>query len=203
MNAPAFLPVTLSILLVLIAVYALWRMAAAPLLGLSTSLETDLLLLAVGVAGAGLVSAWAHTLPRAVWAVLFGVGACYFAVRAVVARGHLAYRGRAVAHACGCLVLVYMFLAGVGPSTLRGSTAGQYTMAGMPGMYVDTTMTYPALGLACVAAMAFYAVSVVARPTPSTEVPGGARGGFAPGSVEACRVLVTLVLAYAILSKLV
>ena len=201
MNAPAFLPAFLGILLILVAGYASWRVIAGPVLGFVTEIETDLLLLVSAIAGAGLVSAWAHTLPRGLWAGLFAAVAGYFAVRAGLARRLAQVRGRAIAHASGCLVLVYMFLAGVGPSTLQGSTAGRYTMAGMPGMYVDTTITDPALGLVCVAAIAFYAVGVVAGY--GQEAAAGMPKSFAAGSVEACRVIVALVLADAILSKLV
>jgi len=200
-NAPAFLPAAFSILLIIVAAYALWRAVAGPLLRLGTHVDTDLVLLVGSIAGAGLVSAWAHTLPRTVWAGLFAAAACYFTARAGLNRSKAPARNQAIAHASGCLVLLYMFLAGVGPSTLHGSTAGQYTMAGMPGMYVDTTIAYPALGLVSVAAIAFYSVVVVAHTEPKAAADGSS--GFAPGSVEACRVIVALILAYAILSKLV
>ncbi|MBR7830304.1 DUF5134 domain-containing protein [Actinospica sp. MGRD01-02] len=202
MNAPAFLPAIISVLLIFVAGYAGWRLLAAPTLDLRTDFETDTLLLAAGVAGAGLISNWAHTLPRAAWSVIFTVAAGYFAVRAVIARAQVPRRNRLLAHACGSLVLVYMFLAGVAPSTLHGSTAGEYTMAPMPGMYVDTTITYPAIGLVCVAALAFYTASVLSRLS-GAPVEGTERRAFAPRSVEACRVVVILALAYGILSKIV
>lgn len=204
MNAPVFLPAALSILLIAVAGYALWRLVAARALGLSSDIEADLLLVCAGVAGAGLLSNWAGTLPRAGWAGVFAAACCYFAARAVLARDDARRRARAAAHACGCVVLVYAFLAGVAPSTIKGSTAGNYVMAGMPGMIVDTTVAFPALGLVCVAAITFYCVSVVARldPTAAAASPKP-RAGFAPRSVEACRVLIALALAYAILAKLV
>lgn len=75
-------------------------------------------------------------------------------------------------------------------------------MAGMPAMSVDTTVTFPALGSVCVAAIAFHSVGVVARPKPADGAEGGDPAhGFALGSVEACRVVVALVPAYAILRK--
>lgn len=203
MNAPAFLPAVLSVLLIAVAGYAFWRLLAARALRLASDIETDLLLLCVGVAGAGLLSDWARSLPRAAWEGLFAAGCCYFAARALLARADPRRRARAATHACGCAVLVYMFLAGVAPSTIHGSTAGQYVMAGMPDMIVDTTITFPALGLACVAVMTFYAVSVVARLNPTEAAAPRPPAGFAPRSVEACRVLIALALAYAILAKLV
>lgn len=203
MNAPAFLPVTLSILLILVAAFTAWRLAAAPVLDLRTDRETDALLLAASITGAGMLSRWAHTLPRTAWTVLFVLGACYFAVRAATSQTDAARRGRYVAHALGSLVLVYMFLAGVAPSTLHGTTAGEYTMAGMPGMYVDTTISFPALGLVCVAAMAFYAASALGRLSPTPAEGAAMPHVFAGRALEACRIVVILALAYAILSKLV
>lgn len=120
----------------------------------------------------------------------------------MLARDDAPRRARAAAHACGSAVLVYAFLAGVAPSTMKGSTAGSYVMAGMPGMIVDATVAFPALGLVCVAALTFYCVSVVAGLEPAEpDARPEPRAGFAPRSVEACRVLIAL--AYAILSKLV
>jgi hypothetical protein len=203
-NAPAFLPTALSILLIAVAGYAFWRLLAARALGLAADVETDLLLLCASVAGAGLLSDWARSLPRAVWEVLFATACCYFAAQALRARTDPRRHARAAAHACGSAILVYMFLAGVAPSTINGSTAGNYVMAGMPGMIVDNTITFPALGLVCVAAMTFYCAGVVARLKPAEGAAATEpRAGFPPRSVEACRVLITLALAYAILSKLV
>ena len=49
--------------------------------------------------------------------------------------------------ATGCAIAVDMLLAGVAPSTINGSTAGYYPMAGMTDMYKDATITYPVLGI--------------------------------------------------------
>lgn len=269
MNAPSFLPVVLSLLMLAAAVYSLWRLAMARVLERATDVEADLLHLAAGLAAAGLVSSWARTLPRDLWAVLFAAAAVYFAYRAWEVWDERRTRLVPAARAGLCGVFVYAFLAGVAPSTLQGSTAGQYTMAGMPGMIKDQTIALPALGLILVVALAFYAVAVVAQlsPEPGTETGGGAAaaaaaggasgkgakaagtrtagakavgtktvgtkivgtkaagtkaagtkaagarpaGGadkaaaamLAPRSVEICRIVLVLVLAYAILSKLV
>jgi hypothetical protein len=230
-NAPSFLPNFLSTLMLVLAVYALWRLAIAPAWGRRTDIEADVLQLAAGLAAAGLLSTWARTLPRHVWAGLFAAGAVYFAARAGQAWSDVQRRRPLLARAGVCAVLVYMFLAGVAPSTLHGSTAGQYTMAGMPGMIVDQTVDLPALGLILVAGLAFYAVAVLARVGAETEQagvnvsagvradtgadamdgedaedalsPGGRGTLLAPRSVEACQVALALVLAYAILSKIV
>ncbi len=247
MNAPPFLPVVLSLLMLAAAVYSLWRLAVARVLERAIDVEADLLHLAAGLAAAGLVSSWARTLPRDLWAVLFAAAAVYFAYRAWEAWDEPRARLVPAARAGLSGVFVYAFLAGVAPSTLHGSTAGQYTMAGMPGMIKDQTIALPALGLILVVALAFYAVAVVARlsPEPDPEPAVGSAGKtataanaanvgkpgrtaaaaaaakapaaksagnrpteastalLAPRSVEICRIVLVLVLAYAILSKLV
>lgn len=226
MNAPSFLPAILSTLMILLAGYGAWRLAIARAWGRTTDVETDALHLAVGVAAAGLLASWAHTLPTGVWAALFAAAGLYFAARAAMVRSDRDLRSGPLGRAVVCAVLVYCFLAGVGPSTLNGSTAGQYTMAGMPGMIVDKTISFPALGLLTVAGLAFYAVAELSRLSPETE-PGSTSGSatagametggaparlrvaasagdfLAPRSVQVCRVALLVVLAYAILSKVV
>ncbi len=114
-----------------------------------------------------------------------------------------------LAHTACCAIVVYMFLAGVAPTTINGSTAGQYTMAGMDRMILDKTVTYPTIGLIFVVGLCFYAVGVLNQITPLNAEPAeSAETGtgslmLAPRSVDVCRVLVVLVLAYAILTKLV
>jgi hypothetical protein len=165
-NAPSFLPLVLSALMILVAGYALWRLGVARAWGQSTDTETDVLHLAAGVAAAGLLSAWAHTLPRDVWTALFSLGTGWFAYRMRADWPDPAARRAAAAHTGVCAVFVYAFGAGVAPSTIHGSSAGQFTMAGMPEMIKDQTVALPALGLVLVAALAFTAVAAVARLSP-------------------------------------
>lgn len=133
-----------------------------------------------------------------------------------------------LAYAAGSLIMVYTFVAGVAPSTLSGSTAGEYTMAGMPDMIKDSTISYPTLGLLLTAVMAGYAVVAVDRITPlrgagaaegsqsaadnqTLRTPSPSSGStfslrplvFAPRTVECCRILLCITTAYAILAKLV
>jgi hypothetical protein len=112
-------------------------------------------------------------------------------------------------------VLVYTPLAGVAPSTLSGSTAGMVTMAGMPGMIVDSTERAPALGLLLVVAVIGGAVVLLYRlsagapacePTTTALDPMDQPGPLpplAPRLAGACRILMLVVIAYAILGKLV
>jgi hypothetical protein len=227
-NAPNWLTAFVSTLMIFVAGYSVWRLAISRAWGRATDYESDVLHLAVGIAAAGLIAKWAHTLPRSVWTVLFVAGGVYFAVRTYRSWSDRAVRGRLLADTACCAVVVYMFAAGVAPSTLNGSTAGQYTMAGMPDMILDSTITYPAIGLIFAVGLCFYAVSVLNRMAPMTAQDGAAQaagacsassvgkvsgGGsedgsgsglmLAPRSVDVCRILIVLVLAYAILTKLV
>jgi hypothetical protein len=222
-NAPTWLTTLVATLMVLVATYSVWRLAVARLWERATDYESDILNLAIGVAGAGLVASWAHTLPRPVWTAVFAVGGVYFAARTCLARSDRTVRGRLLAHTACCAIVVYMFLAGVAPTTINGSTAGQFTMAGEPGMILDQTITFPAIGLIFVVGLCFYAVTVVNRIEPlrvesaaaaeledldegfgSMDGTGGGIGlMLAPRSVEVCRIVIALVLTYAILTKLV
>jgi hypothetical protein len=192
MNAPTWLTAIIATLMILVAGYSAWRLAISRAWGRATDHESDALHLALGIAGAGMVADWAHTLPRPIWTVLFALGGVYFIVRK-----------RRMETAC-CAVVVYMFLAGVAPTTIHGSTAGQYTMAGMDGMILDQTITYPSIGLIFVVGLCFYAVSVLNKIEPLSVDTG--RGNpllLAPRSADVCRIVIVLVLAYAILTKLV
>jgi hypothetical protein len=211
-NAPPWLPTLLSLLLLALAGYSLWRLAVVRAFNRTTDYEFDVLNLLAGIAAAGLLSNWARTLPRAAWTVLFALGAAYFFVRVVRDRAVVEERRRLLGGFSCCAVLLYMFTAGVAPSTINGSTAGSYTMAGMPGMILDQTITYPTIGLIFVVGLAFSAVVGLNRigslpaPSPAPAV-GGADDGtplpLAPRSVQLCRILLLLILAYGILSKLV
>jgi len=214
-NAPGWLTALVSTLMIFVAGYSAWRLAICRAWGRVTDYESDVLHFAVGIAAAGLVASWAHTLPRSVWTGLFIAGGVYFAVRTYRGWADHAARAKLLAHTACCAILVYMFLAGVAPSTLSGSTAGEYTMAGMPGMIVDQTITYPSIGLIFVVGLCFYAVVVLNRMQPPNEdggspalddddrVTGGGSLILAPRSVDVCRIVIVLVLAYAILTKLV
>ena len=212
MNAPIWLSNLLSILALALAGFSLWRLLIARAWNRTTDYESDVLHLLAGIAAAGLISNWAHTLPHALWTGLFAAAGVYLLARAALVWDTVGERRRLLGGAACCAVLVYMFAAGVAPSTLNGSTAGQYTMAGMPGMIMDQTISYPSIGLILVVGMAFGAVVLVNRagslpaPRPVAAVGGphdGAPVALAPRSVLICRVVLLLVMAYAILSKLV
>ena len=203
MNAPAWLTALVSTLMILVAAYSAWRLAISRLWERATDYESDLLHLALGIAGAGMVAAWARTLPRPAWTTLFIAGALYFAFRTYRNWDDRPRRAKLLAQTSTCAIVVYMLLAGVAPSTIHGSSAGMYTMAGMPGMIVDQTLTFPTIGLIFVVGLCFYAVAVLNQITPLGEGGSGGTGVLAPRSVDICRIVIALVLVYAILTKLV
>lgn len=212
MNAPSWLSSLISLLALAVAGYSLWRLLIHRTFDRTTDSESDALHLLAGVAVAGLVSQWAHTLPRAVWTTLFVLVGAYFLVRAALVWDTPGRRRGPLGAAACCAVFLYMFAAGVAPSTLNGSTAGQVTMAGMPGMILDRTVAYPAIGLIFVVAIAFGAVLLVnragsmPRPRPAPALGGphdGAPLVLAPRTALICRVLLLLVMAYTILCGLV
>jgi hypothetical protein len=211
-NVPSWLSSLFSILMLALACYSLWRLLIARVWNRATDYETDALHLFAAVAAAGLISNWAHTLPRGVWTLLFALAGVYFVMRMARVWDAVGERRRLFGAAGCCAVLVYMFTAGVAPSTLQGSTAGQYTMAGMPGMIVDRTVTYPSIGLIFVVIMSFAMVLLVnragsmppVRPAPAVGGPDdGAALVLAPRSVLICRVVLLSAFVFAILSRLV
>jgi hypothetical protein len=218
-NAPDLLENLVVAILLLLAGFFVWRMLVASGWRRHTDYPRDALyaLTALGVAATQVT--WLGSLPRPAWAGLFALAAVFFATRLVLARrdgagwdlvrGHLLDAGIAAA-------LVFMFTAGVAPSVLSGSTAGLVVMAGMADMTRDTTESYPALGLLLVLALVAGAVVLLDRfsaTRPTAPASGSAwvdpldRPGpvplLAPRALELCRMVLLLVMAYAILGKLV
>jgi hypothetical protein len=208
MNAPSWLPAILAALMLIIAAYTLWRLAMARALDLPSDPAHDAVVLLLSVATGGMLVSWMHVLRPGIWALLLGAAGIGFAVRAIqltrpsapsTAAGPGSTRVALVATG-GCAVAVYMLLAGVAPTTIQGSTAGYYTMAGMSDMYKDTTITFPALGVALCVVLAGYAVFALDRITAPTQSPART---FAPRSVALCEIAIMVTMAYAILAKLV
>jgi len=239
-NAPAWLPDILAAVMIAIAAFHLWRLSVTRTFAARSDYELDVLLILLALATAGMLEHWIHLLTPGAWATILAVAGAWFVLRAVTrsraagvdgAAGTNAAAGAnagagvdraagpsvrsSVAAAVGCAVAVYMLLAGVAPSTLSGSTAGQYTMAGMPGMTVDSTITWPTLGIAFSVLLAVYAVAAldqISRPdsassglvTDSGPVrQRGAAAVLAPRTAALCRIALAVTMAYAILAKLV
>ncbi|WP_034271779.1 hypothetical protein [Actinospica robiniae] len=209
MNAPIWLSTLLSVLMVAVACAALVRMVIAGGWRRAVDYETEGLHLIAGLAAAGLISAWAGTLPRPAWTVVFVAAGVYLAARAWRSWADVKVRRPLLGGLACCVVLVYALTADVRPSVIHGSTAGSFAM---PDMILDQTERFPALGLALVVALAFAAVAAVnragmtPRPEPQPAIGGpqdGAAVLLAPRFVTLSRVLLFVVLAFAILSKIV
>lgn len=215
MNAPAWLPVILAALMLVIAAYSLWRIAMSRVLGVPADLAHDAVVFLLALATAGMLVRWMHVLRPGIWAVLLGAAGAGYALRAASPgrrRGDARVGGSmrlALATTAGCTIGVYMLLAGVAPSTINGSTAGAYTMAGMPGMTLDTTITFPALGIVLAAVLLGYGVAALDRLSLSPDPVQGASGDasparvFGPRTLALCEVVIVVTMAYAILAKLV
>lgn len=216
MNAPVWLPAVLAALMLVIAAYSLWRIALARVLDAPVDLAHDAVTLLLAIATAGMLVRWMHVLSPGIWALLLGLAGAGTALRA--ARPNRDRGGKrtgpsspraAVAAAAGCAVAVYMLLAGVAPSTISGSTAGYYTMAGMPDMYKDTTITFPALGIVFALILLGYAIAVLDRLSPPPRPTEAGTGdssvavALAPRTLALCEVAIVVTMAYAILAKLV
>jgi hypothetical protein len=216
MNEPAWLPAILAVAMLAVTGYCLWRIAMARPLGVTTDATHDAVLALLGLATAGMLVHWMHLLSPGTWAAVLGAAGIMALTHAApqIRRGErveAADRARPAARnstrhaligASGCAIAVYMLLAGVAPSTINGSTAGQYTMAGMPGMIKDTTITFPAIGLILVVVLAGYVVVDLDRSTGPADPEAAART-LAPRSVAVCRVALAVTMAFAILAKLV
>lgn len=220
MTAPDWLNVLLVVLLLAIAGFFVWRMAVANAWRRRADYPSDALHALAALAVAETQVKWISTLPRPAWAAVFAAAAAYFAAVALRARrapNAAGRRNRSAADAGLAATLVYMFTAGVAPSTLSGSTAGSVVMAGMPGMTRDNTVRFPTLGLLLAAAAIGYTVVLLDRLSATrrtaTPAPAGMpvdpmdRPGplpmLAPRAVESCRIALLLAVAYAILAKLV
>ena len=216
MNAPAWLPVILAALMLVIAAYSLWRIVMSRLLEVPSDLGRDVVVFLLAVVTAGMLVHWMHVLRPGLWALLLAATGAWLTFRAAFLGGRPASEARAggstrlmLAAAAGCGIGVYMLLAGVAPSTINGSTAGYYTMAGMSDMYKDTTIAYPALGIVFALLLLGYAVATLDRISPS-QGPVGAETGdtsivriLAPRTLALCEVMIVLTMAYAIFAKLV
>jgi hypothetical protein len=231
-NAPAWLPPILAVVMLLVTAYCLWRIAVARLLEAGTDYANDAAVALLALATAGMLVHWMHVLTPGIWAALLAVAALATLVvstprprRAESAQasakqqthaqtqaqtGPTSRPGHVLTTAAGCGIGIYMLLAGVAPSTISGSTAGYYTMAGMTDMYKDTTITFPAVGIVFAVVLAGYAVIALdgTSRSASTAEPSGAdstaaRPALAPRSITVCQVALAVVMAYAILAKLV
>lgn len=220
MNAPVWLTDLIVALLLAVTAFFLWRMATARVLDRRPDYPRDAFYALTALAIAQTQAKWINTLPRSVWVGVFVLAAVYFTAHALRARRGITPTGGASRRRHGidagmALVAVYMFAAGVAPSTLSGSTAGMVVMAGMPGMIVTHSVGYPTLGLALATGLLGYTVIALdhlsaRRPDPGVGNPTldpmdrpGPLPTLTPRTATACELVLAVVMAYAIIAALV
>jgi hypothetical protein len=218
MNAPAWLNNVVMVVMLLIAGLFVWRMLVASGWQRRTDYPRDALYaLAAPAVAATQVKWFGNLVPRPAWAAVFAGAAVFFAARLVRERGAGwgAVRGHLLDAGVG-VTLVYMFTAGVAPSAISGSTAGAVVMGGMSDMTRDATERFPTLGLLLVLALVGSAVVLLDRlsvsrpavvvdaylPVNPLDRPGPIPM-LAPWTVDLGRMVLLVVMAYAILGKLV
>jgi hypothetical protein len=152
--------------MIAIAVYCAGRLAASRLWRRATAVDADGLHLVMGVAMAGMLVPRLGSLPGSVWEGVFGVGAAWFAGRAVWAcRGNPVGRWQChypVPHLVECGAMLYMLLAA--PGSLA---AGPRTGMPMPAMsaWPGVAGGFPALALVLALFMLGYIVWTADRLT--------------------------------------
>jgi hypothetical protein len=152
--------------MIAIAVYCAGRLAASRLWRRATAVDADALHLVMGVAMAGMLVPQLGSLPGSVWEGVFGVGAAWFAGRAVWAlRGNPVGRWQChypVPHLVECGAMLYMLLGA------RGSLpASPRTGVPMPAMSASPGAAggFPALALVLALFMLGYIVWTADRLT--------------------------------------
>jgi hypothetical protein len=152
MTAPAWLPVAIAAVMLLIAACCAARLAIWRMRGRTTELEADALHVLMGVAMAGMLEPRLSPVPATAWRAVFAVAAAWFAWRAISARGRPRPRNWRCAHpgphAVECAAMTYMLL----PTRV----AGHATAMAMPGMTATAAPVNPALAMVLALFMAGY-----------------------------------------------
>jgi hypothetical protein len=130
---PSWLAGALAVVMIMIAVYCAARLVVSRLSRRKTEADADAVHVLMGVAMAGMFLPWLSPLPSAVWEVMFGTAAAWFAWQAARARsGHPAGGWQCpypVPHLVECGTMLYMLLQVQAPQP-----AGLDTGTAMPGM---------------------------------------------------------------------
>jgi len=163
---PSWLAGALAAVMISIAVYCSARLAASRLWHRPTAVDADGLHLVMGVAMAGMLVPQLRSLPGSAWEGMFGIGAAWFAGRAVWARrGNPVGRWQChypVPHLVECGAMLYMLLAASGPRP-----AGPMTGMSMPAMSASpgAAGSFPALAVVLALFMLGYVVWTADRLT--------------------------------------
>jgi hypothetical protein len=84
MNAPAWLPVILAAVMLVIAACSLWRIVMARILGTPSGPVHDLAFLLLAFAAAGMLVRWMHVLRPGIWALILAAAALGIALAVVL-----------------------------------------------------------------------------------------------------------------------
>jgi hypothetical protein len=113
MAGPSWLAGAFAAVVILAGAYSASRLAISLRRGRATESDADALHAVMGAAMAGMLVPRLSVLPDGVWAVIFGIAAAWFGVRAVRARGFGAggppFR-LPVPHLIECVAMLYMLL---------------------------------------------------------------------------------------------
>ena len=113
MAGPSWLAGAFAAVVILAGAYSASRLAISLRRGRATESDADALHAVMGAAMAGMLVPRLSVLPDGVWAVIFGIAAAWFGVRAVRARGFAAagppFR-LPVPHLIECVAMLYMLL---------------------------------------------------------------------------------------------
>jgi hypothetical protein len=182
-SGPAWLPVGLAALTLLIAAASACRLTVGRLQGRVTEPDVDAHHVLMGVAMAGMFEPWLSLAPAVAWRFVFAASAAWFAWRAIRARRGGGSGGpwcaHPVPHAVECAAMIYMLL----PASRSPGSA-------MPGMSGRASAGNPAIALVLALFMLGYllwttdrlasmsrgstAVSVAAGNRPPVATPASA-----------------------------
>jgi len=177
MAGPAWLAGVLAAAMILTAGYAASRLATARVRPVATEADADGLHVLMGTAMAGMFLPQLNLLPSTVWTVMFGIGAAWFASRAIRARRAATPRWQCqtpVPHLIECVAMLYMLWSV--PAVQHGSAMV------MPGMGASPAVTagFPAFAVVLALFMLGYLLwttdQLASLARASTSAPAPARG---------------------------
>ena len=183
MAGPSWLAGAFAAVVILAGVYSASRLAISLRRGRATESDGDALHAVMGAAMAGMLVPRLSVLPGGVWAVIFGLTAAWFGVRAVRARGFAAAGPPLrlpVPHLIECAAMLYMLL-----------VHGRRPAMAMPGMGAPAgpAGSFPVLAVVLALFMLGYIVwttdrlASLARARIAAAGPGRRRGRRSPAAV--------------------
>lgn len=204
MTGPSGLLDALAVVMIATAVYCAGRLVCAWLLRRPVEHDVDALHLMMGIAMAGMLLSSLSIFTKHVWEVVFAVACVWFFIRMMMqARDRSVHH---LPHLVACVAMLYMYLAPQGIMAYSSS---------MPGMSDASSVRYPTLALVIIGFLIIYAVSLTDRTgLVSVSSGGGHRGQIiatpslgtrrllAPRSADCCHIVMSITMAYMLISML-